>query len=201
MTVPIDAIIRAAISFSAPNSSVAQMVFWHILAGATAAEEDLLDDLSAGLVDGILTNWALIGADTAEAFLVEVDEMNEDGTVADQIGSDEISVFGSDSGHLLPSAAAAYMQADSVANKAKGKKYIPFLTENQSTESIWNAATLTRLAAMLINYLNPISITGGGTLLPGVLSRPLVAFQIFTGSGYTTDIPAYQRRRKPNVGS
>lgn len=201
MTVPIGAIIRAAISFSAPNSSVAQNVFWFELAGATAAESDVVDDMSDGFVTTYLANWKLMAADTAEAFLLEIDEMNSDGTVLDQIGTDEISVFGDDAGHLLPSAVAAYMQADSVANKAKGKKYVPFLTENQSTESIWNSTTLTRLAALLINYLNPIGITGGGSMLPGVLSRPLAAFQLFTGSGYTTDTPAYQRRRKPNVGS
>jgi hypothetical protein len=38
-------------------------------------------------------------------------------------------------------------------------------------------------------------------LLPGVVSRVTQLFYEFTGSGYTTDIPAYQRRRKVNVGS
>lgn len=201
MTLAIGSVVRASMSFSAPAASIAQMVFWFKLSTADVAFSDVIADVAAYFANNHLNEWDDIAADVAEAFLVEADEMNLDGTVKNQIGSNEISRFGLDAGHLLPAGVAAYIQVDSEANKAKGRKYLPFLTENQSTDGLWNAATLAKLAAFLLDYLGVVGVTGGGLLLPGVLSRPLAAFQLFTGSGYTTDTPAYQRRRKPNVGS
>ena len=201
MTIPVGGIIRSVISFAAPNASVAQLVFWHQLFTDVAAESDVLDDMSSSFQANFLTNWALMASDLAEAFLFEVDEMNVDGTVKNDLGADEISVFGDVAGELLPAGVAGYLQVDSEQNKAKGKKYVPFMTETQVDDGVWNATTLARLASAMVNYLNPVGITGGGNMLPGVLSRPLVQFYLFTGSGYTTDTPAYQRRRKPNVGS
>lgn len=201
MTVPIGGIIRVAMSLSAPSASVAQMVFWFELLTAIADETDIIDDMTATFVANFLSNWALMSSDESEAFLLDYDEMNVDGTVKQELGAETISVGGSVAGHVLPAGVAAYLQADSTANKAKGKKYLPFATEDQVDDGVWNAATLVRILAIWDNYLDAIGITGGGSMAPGVLSRPLVAFHLFTGTGYTTDVPAYQRRRKPNVGS
>jgi len=201
MTVQIGDIVRAVVSYSAPNSSVAQSVFYFELTGGTESDQNVHDAISAALVANWLAEWDNVGSTLAEAFLIETDIINGDGTVDRDLSSDEISVFGTVVGQLLASATSAYLQADSERGKSKGKKYIPFLTEVALADSKWVAGTMTVIAAMLVDYLNPIAVAGPAILLPGVLSRVTQTFQQFLGTGYTVDIPAYQRRRKINVGS
>lgn len=201
MTVQIGDIVRAVLSYTHPNASIAQNVFTWELTDAAADEDDLLADLSAWASNIWGGAWDALSAVDCELFLVEVDLLNGDGTVMANIGSDVFSIPGTNDVDVASPAVSGYIQAESTRTKSLGKKYLPFITEESITDGIIVTAAMVHLAALFGIYVDPLALTVTGILVPGVLSRITETFQEFTGSGYTTDVPAYQRRRKPGVGS
>lgn len=194
-------IIRLALNYLHPNTSQAMNVFWFRVDDASIADAVLLGELA----DWADTVWGTLWDDRADSNAtlthIDADVINTDGTVARNLGSEAINRPGTVAGDLLPAAVAGLLFADTAIPKAVGKKYIPMLVENVSAEGQWDAATVTYLLGLLALWLSGIDPDGGSFLTPGVLSRVLEAFVPFVAAGHTTDVPAYQRRRKPNVGS
>ena len=201
MTIQVNDVIRMVISYAAPEASVAMNVFYFICKVASIDDEDGFTDLEDHLVATWLSAWDNVAADSAEAFLIEGDVMNLDGTVDRQLASVGITKPGLSAGSVLPAGVSAFIQADSEDNKAKGRKYIPFFTELDIIDGDFNAALLVLLAQMFVDYVTTVDATGTTEFVPGVLSRPHETFYDFNGNGYIVSTPAYQRRRKPNVGS
>lgn len=201
MTVEIGDIVRCVLSYTVPNGSVAQNVFFWENSVATGPDATLLAAMSAWCNTTWGNDWDGFASDDVEMILVEVDLMNGDGTVARNIGSDVISHVGALTHDTLAPGIAAYMQAETERTKSLGKKYIPGLSEDVVTDGVLTAGGLASLALLFATYIDPITWATTAVLTPGVLSRVTLSFQEFIGSGYLTDVPAYQRRRKPNVGS
>lgn len=194
-------IIRVVLSYNGPGASVAQNVFYFECQDAAAEEQTALQDVSDWFVANWLAEWDGVAADTAEAFLIEMDILNGDGTVDRNIGDDDISVFGTQASDVLPAAVSGYMQADSERGGSLGRKYVPFVSENAPIDGLYGAGTTAFFADMLVDWITTITVDIAAHFVPGILSRITESFQEFLGSGYTTNVPAYQRRRKPNVGS
>jgi len=57
------------------------------------------------------------------------------------------------------------------------------------------------MALLLLEYLGDVPTAGTGVLIAGLASKTLNQFVPFLSAGLIEDTPAYQRRRKPNVGS
>jgi len=194
-------IIRATLSYSHPNGSIAQNVFFWELQTAAADDDDIMDALD----DWVDLSWGPEWDDFAELsvtlFNLEVDVVNGDGTVDRNIGEELQSLVGIIDGEVTSPAVAGFLQASTERAKSLGRKYVPGLPEGGVVDGILHSSFLGYLVLMAIEWLAPIPVTGGGSLVAGVLSRVLLAFLEFDGSIYTTDVPAYQRRRKPDVGS
>jgi hypothetical protein len=135
------------------------------------------------------------------AYLLEVDVLNTDGTVKRNIGEELQAINGAQVGEVMPAAVSGFFQMDTERAKSYGRKYPPGLSEDLVLEGTVNAAGLGKLVLLLLAVTTDIDIGIAGLLVPGVLSRVTSTFQEFTGHGYATDIPAYQRRRKLHVGS
>lgn len=194
-------IIRVAAFFTHPNGSVAQNVFIYEVQDAVVADADLLDDYQQWFFADWINDWQDIANDGCVCDYLEFDVLNGDGTVSRNIGPHDFDSAGVLTGEAASAGVAAYIQATSERTKSLGKKYLPGLDETMITDGKLNATAIAKLALLLAEYIEVVPVGTSAMLAPGVLSRVTQTFQEFTGAGYITDIPAYQRRRKPGVGS
>jgi hypothetical protein len=185
------------------NASQMQNVFFWQWVGDTIANSAV----AAALGDWVETDWHGQWSDFAS------NEVTIDGWQAQEVAlnGDILQNIGSDAGLALAgdvisdndsAAISAFLQANTALPKQKGRKYVTGVADARIENGLINAVSLAQVALLLDVYVSPITdVAGVGDLNPGVLSRTLVAFEPFILSGYVTDVPAYQRRRKPNVGS
>ena len=131
----------------------------------------------------------------------EADLVSVSGLVQQNLGVRNINVAGDAPGTTIAAAVSAYLMATTLAPKGRGSKYIPGLAETQTSDGEWSPTALATLSQMLLAYLATINATGGTQLVPGISSRTAQQFLPFLAQGLVESIPAYQRRRKPGVGS
>lgn len=182
-TISIGDIIRAVVSFSNEGGSVAQMVFWYILEDATAESGTLFNDFQTWAVANIIDEWADVANNTANAFLLEMDVINTDGTVDLNIGADAIDVDGKVASDSQPAAVAGFVQAETTNAKSRGRKYLPFMSELDIDFGLFDATAVAKLAGFLVDYFLDVTVDTSATMAPGVLSRPDATFYKFTGNG------------------
>lgn len=194
-------IIRGVLSYSHPAGSIAQNVFtWEL------QDEDVSDaGILTAIEDWVDTEWDPIWSQSADSnvllFLLEVDVLTTAGLVERNIGEAVLDDPGLIAGDVTAAATSGFFQMDTERAKTYGRKYTPGIAQGAVDEGILDAATLALLLQMLIVATTDIDAGVAGILAAGVLSRVTSTFQEATGSGYATDVPAYQRRRKPGVGS
>ena len=194
-------IIRAVVSYSHPAGSICQNVFtWEL------QDEDTADGvILTALDDWVEVDWGDLWAQVADSnaliYLTEVDVLNLDGTVKRNIGETLTVQAGQIVGEVLPAAVSGFFQGGTERPKSFLRKYVPAISETGSVEGILSAAYLGVLVQLLAEATTDVPVGVIGLLVPGVLSRVTSTFQEATGGGYATDVPAYQRRRKPGVGS
>lgn len=102
-------------------------------------------------------------------------------------------------GELLPLGIAGLVTANTGTPKVRGRKFIPAITENSCTDSLWTGATVTALTNFAAMYIGAfIGVESAAPWAPGVRSSSGI-FRPFT-EALVSNIPAYQRRRKQGVG-
>lgn len=194
-------IVRVVIKYAMPNASEMLNVLHYALTAAGIDDDDLLDSMATWCTDVWADSWAELASDDATVVSIGLDIVNTDGTVKRNIGTELIGVTGDDPGTNTSAGVAGYILANTSNPKARGSKYLPGITETALDNGKFSAAAVGDLAAMLVIYLANITIPGGIVLEPGLLSKATAAFIPFVAAGLINDIPAYQRRRKPFVGS
>lgn len=195
-------LVRLVLEYLVPGTSAVMNVFMWLIEEGSPTDEELLDDFANWAENVWGVNWADFATAVAEIDLIDVDILNADGTVARNIGSQLIGLVGGVGGETTVAAAAGYIKADTALPKTRGSKYVPGLGEGSIADGFVSVETLSDLSLLLANYFDTyVGSESGARYAPGVLSRTLVEFVPFNGSGYVTDVPAYQRRRKPNVGA
>lgn len=196
-----NAVVRVNIHYTLPNASDIMNVFHFRLLGGSM-DNSLLASALEGWVESIWGDvWKALAVGACQLDRWEADVVNLDGTVAETIGSGSINLDGTVTGDALPAGNAAYMLAYTAVPKARGSKYIPGLGDNNVADGVLNAGGLVALANALLVFLADVSLGGGLSLTPGVLSKALGVFLAFQNSGLVDDRPAYQRRRKRGVGA
>lgn len=199
--IEVNDIIRVALHYTGSNASEVLNVFWYQLTIDSLANASLMDILEDYLTDVWGDAWADFAAQSFSMDFFEVDIINPDGTVNRNIGERTLDIDGTVVGDGLPAVVSGYMYASTAVPKARGSKYVPGIAELNTSNGVLSAGAVADLSLMLIGYLATLTTGGSALIVPGVLSRPLEAFVPFTAQGLVNDIPAYQRRRKPNVGS
>ena len=194
-------IIRVVLSYGSPGASIAQNVFYYELQSQDADPAQLLADYVILIKAGWLNEWKSVSDASCDCFLLEMDIVNGDGTVDRNIGDADPDVQGIGTGEILPAAVAGYMQANTERANSLGRKFVPFLIEDHQVDGFWSSGATGTLADMLAEWLTIFIVDTAADMVPGIVSRVTQTFQEFLGSGYATNVPAYQRRRKPNVGS
>lgn len=194
-------IIRGVLSYSHPNGSIMQNVFTWELQDSDESDAAVISAIDDWVDTNWVPNWEAQADNTVILFLLELDVLNNDGTVLRNLGEELHGDPGLLADEALPSAVAGFLQFDTFRTKSLGRKYIPGFTESNSVDGAWSGAIIGVLANLLLQAVVDIPVPVAGTLVAGVLSRVTAQFIEATGSGLITDIPAYQRRRKEFVGS
>ena len=201
MTVLQDELIRVVVSYSCPNASIAQNVFLYQLTGANAQELPLMTDVRDYFIAELLDHWASMASESATAFLIEFDVLTLFGLVDRNLGEFDLDVPGDSVSEPSAAAVSAYNQVTTERTRSVVKKYWPFIAELIITDGALGAAGIAAMALILLDMFDGIPMTGGGHLEPGIRSTVDNTWYPIVQAGYVTDIVAYQRRRKPGVGS
>ncbi|MCK5318404.1 MAG: hypothetical protein KAJ55_10830 [Anaerolineales bacterium] len=194
-------IIRCVLSYSHPAGSIMQNVFTWEVQDEAVSDIQILDAIDVWIDDEWVVFWEAFANDDVLLFLNEVDVLNGDGTVLRNIGEELQAHYGVNASEVLPAANSGFIQAVTERAKSLGRKYVPGAPETAVLDGYFTAANLGYLVGMAAAWVTGIDVGTTGLLAPGVLSVVTELFLEFTGSTYATDVPAYQRRRKPNVGS
>lgn len=195
-------ILRVAVEYAIPTASQALNVFYFRIASGAGNDEETLDDMADWVENDWGAGWLDLAVAVAEILTVAVDVVDLAGLVVRNLGSAPIGLIGGVGGEGGVAAASAYIKADTEFPKTRGSKYIPGLGEGNIQDGLLTAESIADLVTLLLLYVNTFAGVTSSTLYePGVPSRTMEAWVPFSGAGSFTDVPAYQRRRKPNVGS
>jgi len=194
-------IVRAALRYSSLAASDQLNVFWYEVQDEGIGNPAMLQEIADFFTDDWGPVWAELASDTSQIVDVSVDIMNPDGTVKVNVGIEPIGLFGDEMTGVTPAANSGYLLAQTALPKSRGSKYVPGISEGSITDGDFSSGALVLLLALTALYILPLPTAVGATLQTGILSRGAQLFVEFLVEGSTTDVVAYQRRRKPNVGS
>jgi len=103
-------------------------------------------------------------------------------------------------GDYLPHGVAALLKFTTGAGKHYGRKFIGPLLEADVTAGSLTSGFISTLAALAALWLDQPDISVGNVFIPGIVHNLSGTFLPFL-DGVVNAVAAYQRRRKPNVGS
>lgn len=194
-------IVRTVLTYSSPGASEQQNVFWHVIDEEGIGNPALLGEIADWAENIWGAIWAEIGSQDSTLVDCSVDLMNPDGTVKVNVGVAVIGLEGDETDTPTSAAVSAYLLAQTALPKSRGSKYVPAIAESQINQGIFTLSAIVVMLSLAAVYVAPVTTVVGAVLRAGVLTRGTQVFNEFLFEASTTDVPAYQRRRKPNVGS
>ena len=202
MTVADGDVLRVVASFLWTDGNVNQNVFNCEVSGGGGPypDSDVLDDMEDWL-DGMYL--PLVGnlSDEIDGNEVIVYKWDSVGLDWDEVGSQSWTFNPSSINEQLPRGVAGLVRLWSADPDVQGKKYIPGLTEAGLTDGLFSAGTITQLLLFALDwYTGFVGGGSGATFTPGIWSVVGSIFKAAVDHYATSTIPAYQRRRKRNVG-
>lgn len=202
MTIIDTDVLRVVASFLWTDGNVNQNVFNCVVSGGGGpyTDADVLDDMEDWL-DDMYVNVVGNLSDELDGNEVIVYKWDTVGLDWDEVGSQAWSFNPSAAAEQLPRGVAGLVRLWSTDPDVQGKKYIPGLTETGLTDGLFSAGTITALLAFALDWYTPlVGLASGATFTPGIWSVVGSVFRNAIDHYATSTIPAYQRRRKRNVG-
>ena len=195
-------ILRVVASMVWGDGEVNQNVFNAVISGgggpwdASDVGEDGLDWISE-----IFTPHSLYLSPDLEGSSVTVYEYDSGDDDWDEVSQKNWNNTPTGTGEPLPRGVAALINARTLNPDVSGKKYIPGNIENRLEDGLWTNTLVTALAALAIEWLTPFNGITTAALWTPVIWSPTYTVAYPASLAYTIPvIPAYQRRRKNNVG-
>jgi len=195
-------IIRLNLYYAQQGSSTPMTVHHYRVTNAAIANDDVVAILDDWLENDWADKWTDRASNEASIIGYDVQEVSAAGTVIQNLGADTVAYSGDIVSDNASAAVSGLMVGYTNVPKRRGRKFVPGLAQTQIQNGVFNAATLADLALLALIYIADIPDPGGtGLLRAGVLSIIGMGFTYFNDSVTVSDVPAYQRRRKPDVGS
>lgn len=205
MTVSIDDVVRVVMSWAAPNAQLAQNV-WHLkmVSGAGASEANILTAVETQMQ----TMWGAISSNATSSYSADLLELfNWDfGTHQwNGVGSKAISgVAGSSGSDWMPHGVAVVGLIGTEYLRRTGRTFLPGFVEGAINAGILGSTALAAALTAVGYFDTDISVTGGLLTWCTFNTAPASALyetaSLAVQSVSVSDIPGYQRRRKPGVG-
>lgn len=195
-------ILRIVASMLWTDGNVNQNVFNVVITGAGSPFDDLdiiddaedwLDNMYANLTSSVSDEL-----DGNEVIVYKYDAVDDDW---DEVGSQSWVWDPTSTADQLPRGVAALVRLWSTDPDVQGKKYLPGLVETALTDGLWPSSALTVFLAFAADWYLPFTgATSGATFTPGIWSVVGKVLKAGVDHIAASGIPAYQRRRKRNVG-
>lgn len=202
MSITDGTILRVVASLLWTDGNVNQNVFNCVPTGGGSPwdEQDILDDME-DWCDNMYANMVNVMSDEIDGNEVIVYEYDPVGDDWDEVGSNAWGFDPTAISSQLPRGVAGLVRLWTSDADVQGKKYIPALVEDQLLDGLYTAALITQLLAFGADWYAPfVGATSGASFTPGIWSVAGTVFKAAVDHIATSTIPAYQRRRKRNVG-
>lgn len=202
MTVVSGDILRVVASMVWSDANINQNVFNAILTGGGSPwdDQDIVDDAEAWL-DTMYANITTHCSDELAGAEVIAYKWDVPGQDWDEVSSQAWTWTPTSTTDQLPRGVAALVRLWTEDPDVQGKKYLPGLTEGALTDGLWGGGNLVDFLAFAADWYAPFTGgVSGATWTPGIWS--VVASILVPAVDHiaASAIPAYQRRRKRNVG-
>lgn len=202
MSITDGTVLRVVASMLWSDGNVNQNVFNCVVTGGSPpyTEQDVIDDMEDWL-DDMYAN--IVGSCSDEiagnsVTVYKYDAIDEDW---DEVGGQSWTWAPFSATDQLPRGVAGLINLWTTDPDVQGKKYIPGFTEGNNIDGLLSSGTITSLLAFALDWLTPfVGGASGGTFTPGIWSVVGLVFKAAIDHYSTSTIPAYQRRRKRNVG-
>jgi len=204
MTVEIGDVVRAVAQISMPDEVDAVNV-WDFLRYDTEGTDPTNGQVSTAMAQALIDIYGEIQPDLSDLVTVVSTknyQLGWDGgtwVVERLLGEEAVGVQGGSAGEMLPHGVAGLINLVTPFSRRYGRKYIPGLNEGAIVDGIFSANPVLDLVAMAAEYLADHVFQSVYLLKATTLGND-GAHRLFTGYG-ASGTPAYQRRRKPGVGS
>lgn len=195
-------ILRIVASFLWTDGNINQNIFNAVATGGGAPfdDQDVVDDMEDWL-DDMYANLTIHLSDEIDGNEVIVYKYDAVGLDWDEVASQSWTFNPSAAVDQMPRGVAGLVRLWTSDPDVQGKKYIPGLSEGGADDGLWTANVITALLAFAADWYLPfVGATSGATFTPGVWSVVGTVFKAAVNHYATSTIPAYQRRRKRNVG-
>ena len=202
MSVAVDSILRIVASMLWTDGNVNQNVFNALVTGAGAPwdDQDITDDAEDWL-DNMYANLTGSISEDLDGNEVIVYKYDTPGADWDEVSSQAWGWTPTSADHILPRGVAFLTRLWTTDPDVQGKKYLPGTVEASLTDGLYIAGLLTLGLAFAADWYLPfVGAASGATFTPGVWSVKDTVFRAGVDHIAANAIPAYQRRRKRNVG-
>lgn len=203
MALSVSDFLRVVLSMATAEGNLIQNVFavTPTSTGTGLDEADVISDLT-DWVDDMMANvgaYVKSTTDPVETRIYKWDSVNDDW---DEVGTGSPVFTTGDTGQRLPSGVAALINARTTDPDVSGKKYLGGFTEVAWDDGNWVAAFLTALANFAADWGAEFTGAATGADFQPVIWSPTNQTGYIMSEVYTVPtVAAYQRRRKPGVGS
>ena len=195
-------ILRIVASMLWDDGGVIQNVFNAVTTGGSPpyTDEDVIDD-AEDWCDNMYANVTANISDNLDGNSITVYKYDSIDDDWDEVGGNTWAWTPGQGAEYLPRGVAALIRMWTTDPDVQGKKYIGGLTEAGLDDGLFGAGTITNLLAMAADWYTPfVGAASGATFTPGIWSVKNTVFKAGVDHIATSTIPAYQRRRKRNVG-
>lgn len=202
MSVADGEILRVVASMLWTDGNVAQNVYNCVVSGGTPPfdDQDITDDMQDWL-DNMYANITARVSDELdgnEVIVYKYDAIDDDW---DEVSSQAWTWDPTSVSDEMARGVAGLIRLWTTDPDVQGKKYIPGFTEDTLVAGLYSGATITAMLALGLDWLTPfVGTASGATFTPGIWSVAGTVFKLAVDHYATSTIPAYQRRRKRNVG-
>jgi hypothetical protein len=195
-------IVKCTLRFSLFNASLAINSFTARLSQVIAhgsTDEDAVTDWAAHL-DNFYGELLQMMHDLSVPTTFELHRLNLGNW--DWVTGGEPTFVPTSVGDIVAHGVAALIVARTAVSKVRGRKFVPGITDVAIADGLFNQTMVTNLVAAAAIYVMPFeSVTDDSEWTSGVYSKGLATFIPFIPTAVVTNIPSYQRRRKPGVGA
>lgn len=195
-------ILRVVASFLWTDGEINQNVYNCLVSGGGGpyTDQNVTDDMEDWL-DNMYANFVTSMSDEIDGNEVLVYKYDSVGDDWDEVSSQSFTFNPTASVDQLPRGVALLARLWTTDPDVQGKKYIPGLVETNVTDGLFSGAIITNGLAYAADWYTPfVGSASGATFTPGIWSVAQTAFLSAVNHLAVSTIPAYQRRRKNNVG-